>query len=43
MPIPINLNSPIKIITKVEIYSVIGNLVKSTIKNLNEINIEDLS
>lgn len=39
----LNLNSPIKIITKVEIYSVIGNLVKSTTKNLNEINVEDLS
>jgi endo-1,3(4)-beta-glucanase len=46
-PNPVNnklfIKSQSEDLIKVEIYSVFGNLVKSTTKNLNEINIEDLS
>jgi endoglucanase Acf2 len=46
-PNPINnklfIKSQSEDLIKVEIYSVFGNLVKSATKNLNEINVEDLS
>ena len=46
-PNPVNnklfIKSKSEDLIKVEIYSVFGNLVKSTTKNLNEINVEDLS
>ena len=46
-PNPVNnklfIKSQSEDLIKVEIYSVFGNLVKSTTKNLNEINVEDLS
>jgi endoglucanase Acf2 len=46
-PNPVNnklfIKSQSEDLIKVEIYSVFGNLVESTTKNLNEINIEDLS
>lgn len=46
-PNPVNnklfIKSESEDLIKVEIYSVFGNLVKSTTKNLNEINVEDLS
>ena len=38
----LNLNSPIKTITKVEIYSVIGKKVLEFYQNLEKMNIEDL-
>jgi endo-1,3(4)-beta-glucanase len=46
-PNPVNnklfIKSQSEDLIKIEIYSVFGNLVKSATKNLNEINVEDLS
>jgi endo-1,3(4)-beta-glucanase len=46
-PNPVNnklfIKSQSEDLIKIDIYSVFGNLVKSATKNLNEINVEDLS